>query len=383
MDVWMIVDSLPQRGGGMELQAVRLGQTLRSLGVDVHYLSRPGDFSHLPEAERPFIVTLASPPSWTPGPLAAMLYLLQCFALLLRRRKEIEILHAHALSNGLIAALVGWLLGKATLVKVASAGPKGEITRHRAAWLPGLRLRLLRRLDCAVAITPEVCDELAKAGFRVGQIVQIPNGIDTTLYVPIRTRLDEDTQIYSPRVICVARLVEKKRHGLLLEAWRVVADSLPQARLLLVGDGPLRAQVEQRIIRLDLNNSVDLMGAMMPEAVLLLLQQADLFVLPSTSEGLSNAMLEALACAVPVVTTLTAGTATIVQDGITGTLLPEPLEAVALAETIIALLREPTELQKMGNAGRQVVEQHFSLISVAQRYLALYQSLLCYNTFAS
>lgn len=371
----MILDSLSQRGGGMEVQAVTLGRYLRKLGVEVHYLARAGDFSHIAEDEFPFIHTYSLLPGWLPGPFASLVFLLQNLSVLARYREAIVILHAHAISNGLVAGVAAKLFRKPALVKIASAGPKGEIARHQHSASFRQRLNTINQLSAIVATTPEVEKELVENGYRKDNIVLIPNGVDATFFRPV-VPLKNPVATTPRTVVCVARFVPKKRHDLLIEAWLLVVKQIPQVRLTLVGEGPLRVQIVEKVSQLGLTKFVTFTGDLDRLALLERLQSASLFVLPSVSEGLSNAMLEALACAVPVVTTKTQGTSYIIQDQKSGVLLPEKVAPQFLADTIIGLLSEPIRMSEMGQMARQDIVERFSIEQIAYDYRKLYTKLL-------
>jgi glycosyltransferase involved in cell wall biosynthesis len=142
-----------------------------------------------------------------------------------------------------------------------------------------------------------------------------------------------------PVVICVARFDPVKGVDVLIDAWREIASTIPQAMLLLVGDGPLREALAQRIRANGLNTSVRFLGYRSDvEAVL---RAADLCVVPSRSEGFSLAALEAMATGLPVVATGVGGLPEVVKDGETGVLV-EPENPPALAKAVIRLLADPT-----------------------------------------
>lgn len=373
--VWMIIDSLSQRGGGMELQAVTLGAALRRLEVETHYLARAGDFSHFPQAELPFIHTYPHLPGWLPRPLASMTFLLQNLWVLTQNRSNVNILHAHGLPNGLVARIGARLFRRPTLVKIASAGSQGEIAKDQRKAFFRQRLDAINHLSAIIATTPEVEQELRETGYRGDKIVRIPNGVDTHFFRPAEGA-QRSPGVEGGVVVCVARFVPKKRHELLVAAWSQVIRRHPQARLVLVGAGPLRAQIEQQVQRLEVANSVTFSGDLDRPALRTQLQAADLFALPSVSEGLSNAMLEALACGVPVMTTETPGTRYIIQDQHSGVLLPEAVTPLELANAINTLLSDPARLSAMRQVARQNMESCFSIDKTARDYCRLYTRLL-------
>jgi glycosyltransferase involved in cell wall biosynthesis len=377
--VWMIIDCLGQIGGGMELQAITLASTLRTMGIDVEYLADRADFSHLPVSEKSFIHEISNLPPWIPGRIAAIFSLSQNIWFLSRNRRDIDLIHAHSLTNGFVAGVVSKILKKPAIVKVGSVGPNGDIAKRQRTWLSGFRKKVLNNLDRIIAITPEIYEELVSAGYNKKIIQIIPNGVNTNysqLIPVINSYVDdyENQSIYT--AICVARFVPVKRLSLLIDAWRIIKDQLPNSKLILIGDGPLRIDIEKQISRLSLTDSIELVRNVDQQKVIQYLRQAKLFILPSESEGLSNAMLESLFCGVPVVTTETEGTKYLIKEGQTGVLIREPYDAQDLGNCVIRLFLDQNRLLKMGEEAHRDIEARFSINQVAKSYLDLYHELL-------
>jgi glycosyltransferase involved in cell wall biosynthesis len=172
----------------------------------------------------------------------------------------------------------------------------------------------------------------------------------------------------------VANLRPEKGHLVFLDAARRLRDRYPDARFLIVGEGPIRRQIEDRVAELGLNASVQMMGAV--TNIPSVLRTMDIIVLPSLSnEGFPNAVMEAMAAGLPVVATDTGGTRELVQDGFTGYLIP-PGDWTALSDRIGILCESAEARQKMGEAGRQRVVKGFTVERMARRFEALYSSLL-------
>ena len=143
---------------------------------------------------------------------------------------------------------------------------------------------------------------------------------------------------------------------------------------MLVGDGPLRRELEARSASSPLAGQVTFAGE--TADVALYLRAADLFVLPSRAEGMSNAVLEAMACGIPVVATDVGGNREIVgADGVSGRLVPSG-DPVALAEAIGTLVGKPALRQELGSAAHGIVRERFDIQRVATQYLSMYSSFL-------
>ena len=162
------------------------------------------------------------------------------------------------------------------------------------------------------------------------------------------------------------------RHDALIDAFARVRAACPSAQLLLIGEGPLRADVQSRIRAADLGSSVHLLGARAD--VETILPARDAFALASSTEGLSNAILEAQACAVPVVATAVGGNPDLVEPGVTGWLVPAG-DATALANALLDLARSPAQRDAMRAEARRRVENTHSLAAMTAAYAQLYREL--------
>src|SRR5262249_5509266 len=168
--------------------------------------------------------------------------------------------------------------------------------------------------------------------------------------------------------VIVARLFPEKNHVLLLEAFRLVADALPTAKLLIVGEGSERQRVERTISELGLQTSVRLLGVRRDVATIL--AAADAFVLSSDREGLPIAVLEAMAASKPVIATAVGDVAGLISDGVTGRLVPAQ-DKSAIAEALLGILGDPESAERMGYRASELVSRYFSLRSMIDSHEAL------------
>lgn len=172
---------------------------------------------------------------------------------------------------------------------------------------------------------------------------------------------------------CVANFSPVKNHLLLLEAFARLRPTIPGLRLLLAGDGPLREEIEQRIRDLKLEDAVILAG--FSQEVSREFQLSDIVVLPSETEGLSNALIKAMALGKPIVACRVGGNPEVVTDGETG-LLVESHQPAAFAEAMASLAKDPAIRQRMGQAGVQRAQQHFSKKAMMQNHENLLVNLI-------
>jgi len=174
-------------------------------------------------------------------------------------------------------------------------------------------------------------------------------------------------------LLTVGRLTEQKGQLHLVRAMRSVVETHPQARLLIAGTGELESALRAEVGRLGLEDHVTLLG--LRRDVDQLLRAADLFVLPSLWEGLSIALLEAMAAGLPVVATRVSGTDQVLRHGESG-LVVEPRDEDALAKALQAVLDDPELARALGARARATVEEEHSAERAARAYLELYKEVL-------
>jgi glycosyltransferase involved in cell wall biosynthesis len=235
------------------------------------------------------------------------------------------------------------------------------------------------RFDRIVAPSRSILDALVKdENANRARCLAIPNGVDTQRFRPAdaaqRERLRAALGFGAGECLigCVASFTPVKRHDTLIDAFARVRREHAQARLLLVGAGPLRSDIEARIGAAGLDGAVQLRGAR--AHVENVLPALDLFALSSSTEGLSNAILEAQACGLPVVATDVGGNVDLVQPPGTGILVP-PVQADAFAQGLAELIREPERRRACGAAARSRIEREYSLAAMSAAYERLYEEL--------
>lgn len=220
-----------------------------------------------------------------------------------------------------------------------------------------------------------------RVGVPQARIARICNGVDTARFHPAQPRqLLVDSPFNDPACFVfgtVGRMATVKAQTDLVDAFvqAVRAQPLERAhwRLVLVGDGPLRAECARRLAAAGLAERAWLPGDRrdIPD----LMRSFDAFVLPSWAEGISNTVLEAMASGLPVVATRVGGNAELVDDGRTGRLVP-PAQAEALAAALVAVAGDPSVARAMGATGRARALAQFSLDAMVSAYDSLYRGLL-------
>jgi glycosyltransferase involved in cell wall biosynthesis len=227
-----------------------------------------------------------------------------------------------------------------------------------------------------VAVSVPLREHLVrKARIPASRVVTIINGIDTTHFAPRRRSgiLRESLGIGPdvPLIGCVARLDPVKNHVLLLEAMALLVRQIPDARLALVGDGPLRDALREQAGDLGLEGKVLFAGTLADTATAY--RDLDIFVLPSVSEGTSISVLEAMASGTPIVATAVGGTPRLL-GGDCGVLVPSG-DARAMAEAIQHLLADPIGRIRMARAAREQVSEEFGHAAMVRAYEKLYRQI--------
>lgn len=242
------------------------------------------------------------------------------------------------------------------------------------------KYQLLRRLyrpfvTHYVAVSGGITDYLVRCvGVAPNAISRICNGVDLTRFVPAPTRAAIPGCPFAGEALrCVGyvgRLAAVKDPLTLVAAFSYAVKALPLLRLVLVGDGPMNEAVRAAVAASGRQHEVWCAGVR--DDVAQVMQGLDGFVLPSRAEGISNTVLEAMACGLPVIATAVGGNRELVVPGKTGWLVP-PGEPAALSHALEALGRDPASAAAMGQAGRARVESGFSLARMVQGYGALYE----------
>jgi len=287
------------------------------------------------------------------------------------RAEGVHVVHGYQWRPALVGAIVG-RLARIPLLLAGKRSLTGTDARARLAW------RMIGpRVDTIVTNADALRDE-AKAHGVTARWEVIPSGVDVERFrngpatAEAKQALGLDPR--RPVVGTVGRLEERKRQDHLLRAVRaMVAHGRPAPQVLLVGDGPLRGALEKEAAQLGLASAVRFTGEL-PD-VRPALAAMDVFVLPSAAEGMSNALLEAMAAARPVVATAVGGTSEVVEDGRTGILVP-PADVTLLALQLRGLLEAPGRGEFLGAAARRAVAQRFGASAMVRRLERVYAERL-------
>lgn len=290
------------------------------------------------------------------------------------RAEGIRIVHSTDFNTNLLGLAAARLSGAKAIVSRLDLGHlrAGFARLHRKA--ESLSSRLADLVVVNADAVREVC--LREEGVKPERCVVVRNGIDlkrfdTQAGQDLRSPLPGDPA--APFVAVIGNLWPVKGHRILLEAVARLPAALRQVRFVCAGEGPEREELTRRIAELGLRDRVLLVGHRLDVPAILARAQAA--CLCSSAEGLSNALMEAMAARLPIVATRVGGTPELVREEDNGLLVP-PGDACALAEKLGALLQRPETAREMGLRGRRRVETELSLERMAEGHGALYRRAL-------
>ena len=366
MKVLHIVHSL--RPGGMENGVVNLAKQLVPSGVrtDVCCIDATGEFAaRLPEGSQVHVLGKAEG-----FRLSAVSKLKQ-----LLRREQPDVIHTHGLGPLTYAALARLTGARFPLLhgEHGSLQPP-DLTQRR------LRMRkwLYRCCDAIHTVSHGLTDELEQRGLASKPIQTIVNGVDTVRFHPaenpaaarLTAGLPADAQVAG----IVGRFIVFKRHDMLLEAFEQIAETLPKLHLVIVGSrGETEEQIYAQARASRFADRIHFTGfTTEPE---LYYRAMDILAMPSEKEGMSNALLESMACAVPALCSGACGNAEILKHEEDGLLLDLP-DANALAQHMVNYLKQPELLNQLGSNARETVLKRYSMEAMGNNYLSLYQELI-------
>lgn len=370
--VAMVIQRYLPHVGGAERQLQQLAPRLHNLGFELLILTRHE--KGLARFEVIDNVPVHRLPASGPKTWAAATFTLATVLRLLHLRPDL--VHAHEiLTPSSIAVWVKRLLGRPAVVKILRGGSRGDVykLKRRPFWKTYMR-GLVRDVDAFITISHEIDSELAALQVPPAKRVFIPNGVDAVRCIPVSEDRKQNlrAELSLPQqgtlVVYAGRLVPEKRVDSLLKVWGDVGSKFPAAHLVIVGEGSQESLLKDMQVP-----SVQFTGQV--DNAIPYLQAADLFVLPSSTEGLSNSMLEAMSCGLPVLATRVGGAPDVIQHEVSGFLIP-PDDVDALRRGLEVLLEDEALRFTLGSNARQRILAEFSLDSAARRLANLYRRLL-------
>ncbi len=360
--------------GGAETQVADLARGFLSRGHEVMLVSVTGACTiALPMSPRLTLVELKA--SKTPWSLACAMRRL---ASRLRAWRP-DVVHAHMVHANLLARLTRVLAPMPVLVTSAHSRNEGG-----RVWMLAYRLT-----DRLTDLTTNVSDDavaafVAQRAAPPGRIVSMPNGIDTARYRPdplarqqCRAAMPGVGALAAPVVFAAGRMVEAKGYPVMIDAFSRVVREMPDARLFIAGEGPMRGTVQARIDSLGLAHAVTLLGRRNDVAQWMC--AADVYAMSSAWEGLPLVIGEAMACGLPIVSTDCGGVREMIggaPDDAPGNALVPVGDAQRLADALLRTLRAGQDARHaVGATNRARIVSHYSLDAVVTRWLDVYARL--------
>ncbi len=308
-------------------------------------------------------------------PFRTVTFLASLAGYLLTRLRSFDLVHVH-LAGVYVEPIVGLglLLRRPVYVKIAAGGESGEVARLRR-FARFTRYFGLRRAARVQALSEEIAGELRSVGVRSERIARIPNGVDVDgLRANPRSKEEARTSLGLPAdgtlAVYLGRFSRYKGVQDLIAAWD--ENPPPDSRLVLVGyrqDHPPEEQLERPLAR-DSILIRDWASDVRPY-----LQAADVFVLPSHSEGMSNVLLEAMTAGVAPVATRVGAAEDVVSDGTSGLLVP-PAAPAELGEAVWRLCTDLALRRRLGESAARTIDERFSIASVVSRIEQEYRAIL-------
>ena len=290
---------------------------------------------------------------------------------LVKNRNNFDIIHAHShlfLSTNLCALMR--FIGSSPLI----ISNHGLMSASAPVWFNKQYLKTigkwtLNRADKIICYTHGEKENLEKLGIDSKKISVIHNGVDITLFSPSTSEKIADKK----QILWVGRFVTGKGVEYLIEAFTLAHKKIPGTHLVLVGGGPEKPAIEDKIRKLHLQSSVTIMEYLDNDKLPQIYKKSDIFVLPSLMEGVPRTILEAMACGVPVVTTNLPHLVGIIEGA--GLVVP-PKDPKSLSDAILTILEDASLAEMMGQRGRNRIEQEYSWEDTVGKVLSLYESVI-------
>jgi len=364
----------PQEGIGFYVW--NLSRWLVSQGHEVHLITRGGLFSDQYITPEGIFV-------WKPCFLPLYPFHVQFHNLFVNRlthqlENKLDLFHLHSPlvkmpQTGLptIATIHTPIKGYSRAVKVSDI--YSLLIKLQTPFSLRVETELMHRVHRLTTVANTVRREFTEYGINPQRVAVLGNGVDIDLFKPAQILMPNDQPMY---VLTVGRLAPRKGLEDLIQSAKIVLKYHPNLRFIVLGEGPLRPNLQRLVTQLNLKDSVFLLGHVHQRTRLIsYYQHCMMYVHPSHYEGLPTSLLEAMACGRPVIAAAVSGNLDIIENQKNGLLVP-PHQPEQLADAILNLIAKPTLAQQMGIEARATVCNHYSWDVVGKRYLQEYQVLL-------
>ena len=363
--------------GGAEKQLERLAEALSSRGVKCYVLTRrlnglkPFEYLHNVSVHRVFATRMSS------GLLSTLTFFMSSCLFFIGHTnvtRKVQILQADSDPPGLVAVIVGKFFKKKVIIRMRGTR---QIEGVKSSLFKRIVFKIIMRLCDAIVVQYSQIHDLRLLGVDDSKVYLIPNGVDTKYFkksrVKIREHLQEKMGFKNSVIgLYIGRLDPIKGLDILLEALPRVVRAFAQFRLIIVGSGPHRDYLKNLVKDLRIDEHVVFRRA--TRNVKRYYEVANIFILPSRSEGISNALLEAMSMELAVIATEVGGTPEVIKDLENGCLVTPSSDAIA--EKLQLLIANKDLRNRLGKAARKTVTENYSLQKIAEIYVRLYRTLV-------
>ncbi len=362
--------------GGMEKQALTAASALVKRGWRVEVITSRVHLSW-PAREKIGSVCITRLPSLSLKYIGAAVFLISLVVYLYKKRSSYDIIHSFQVGyTGAVAMMMAKALRKASVLKLACSGKGGDVQRNSRSWLGRLFLAGCKKSGAAIALNEEVQQEFISIGYPAEQVCAITNGVDTAAYCPVENRAALRQSLHMPDgkiIVYTGRILfaQKKLDWLVTAISKINCDR--PFCLYIIGEGPDAVFLRRMCEQLSLNEKVHIVNTV--DTIAPFLQAADVFILPSEYEGLSNSVLEAMASGLAVIATDIPGNRALIEDGVTGVLVPCGNDE-QLIGALESLIQDDARAADLGRNAREKVCRHYAVATVAQKYGELYDRLV-------
>jgi glycosyltransferase involved in cell wall biosynthesis len=365
-----VIDSAGLYGAEMVLLALAEAQQQMGWHPVIASIGEPGIPTKAVEIEGRRRQILVVPFRMRPGPNPAGVRDILRYA----RRHAVDLLHLHGYKGDILFGFIP--RRRLRMPKVATLHGWTHTGRINRLWAYEMLDTLsLRCMDAVVLVTERMRRHPRLRGLRPSRVHVVPNGVPDHLPFPAGSAEDGGIAEFcscGPVLGAIGRLSPEKGHTHLLDAFRMVAPDFPTLRLLLIGDGPLRENLQRRTLAFGLADRVLFAGYR--DQAWAYLPHMTLFVLPSLTEGLPITLLEAMRAGAAIVATEVGGVPAALGECAAGVLVP-PGDPALLARGIHSLLENPARARELGAAAREAFVRRFSSRRMAEGYANIYRSL--------
>ncbi len=377
--VLMVIGQYYPIAGGAEKECQKLSRRLVQEGMKVSVLTQPcegmTDYEVIDG-----IPVYRKMSGWH---LFEYTYMLSVLWFLLRHIRQYDVIQCFGLYLFIPpVALIRCLFNKRAIARIEGPGDSGDFKRIRKLRCGNLILSSTKMLDRIISISGEISREIKENGIPDQSVVSIPNSVDVVHFQPGENGRTREMR----SILFIGRLADEKGVHCLIRAVEKLKRKVGGIKLFIVGEGPLRRELEELSRHLNVMDDTAFVGH--TDSVLAYYQEADIFVLPSLSEGLPLTLLEALSCGLPVVATSVGGSREILDPrngeepiprsdyriGDHG-LLVNPEDVDGLANAVMRLLHDRALSDTLREKARSYVEQRYGVDRVIGKYRVLYAEL--------